>query len=99
MSAHAAEHFVATDYRNAAPLKRNTVAAGLGEGLTSLIAGWAAVQIMWVAITNGISAPNTALAVMLMLAMAVTFGMFSRESLDIRILYNLLCTLLLLLQQ
>lgn len=99
MSAHAAEHFVATDYRNAAPLKRNTVAAGLGEGLTSLIAGWAAVQTMWVAITNGISAPNTALAVMLMLAMAEPFGMFSQATQESRILNHQLGKLLPLLQQ
>lgn len=95
----AANDFAAADMRTAAPLKRNASAAGLGEGLTSLIAGWAAVQTLWVAITNGISAPNTALVVMLMLAMAEPFGRFSEAIKEARTLHHQLGKLLPLLNQ
>src|SRR5699024_2230985 len=74
------------DLKNSAPLKRNAIAAGVGEGLTSLIAGWAAVQTMWVAVSHGISAPNTALVVMLMLAMAEPVGLFSQATQEARTL-------------
>src|SRR5699024_3004677 len=58
-SGHAYDDFARNDLKNSAPLKRNAIAAGVGEGLTSLVAGWAAVQTMWVAVSHGISAPNT----------------------------------------
>ncbi|NWN89421.1 MAG: thiol reductant ABC exporter subunit CydC [Micrococcaceae bacterium] len=99
MGNRVANDFVATDLRNTAPLKRNALAAGLGEGLTSLIAGWAAVQTMWVSITNGISAPNTALVVMLMLAMAEPFGLFSQAAQESRTLTHQLGKLLPLLNE
>lgn len=99
MTHRAARDFAIADMRNTAPLKRNAVAAGLGDGLTSLIAGWAAVQTLWVAITNGISAPNTALVVMLMLAMAEPFGRFSEAAKEARTLHHQLGKLLPLLQQ
>src|SRR5699024_2521571 len=86
MSGHAADDFARNDLKNSAPLKRNAIAAGVGEGLTSLIAGWAAVQTMWVAVSHGISAPNTALVVMLMLAMAEPFGLFSQATHEARTL-------------
>src|SRR5699024_9388462 len=79
--------------------KRNAIAAGVGEGLTSLIAGWAAVQTMWVAVSHGISAPNTALVVMLMLAMAEPFGLFSQATHEARTLNHQLGKLLPLLQE
>lgn len=98
MSQRATDTFVAADLDNTAPLKRNANAAGLGDGLTSLIAGWAAVQTLWVAITNGISAPNTALVVMLMLAMAEPFGRFSEAIKEARTMNHQLGKLLPLLQ-
>ena len=94
MAQRAADTFIAADQQTTAPLKRNAAAAGLGEGLTSLIAGWAAVQTMWVAITNGISAPNTALVVMLMLAMAEPFGLFNQATQEARVLNHQLGKLL-----
>lgn len=97
MATRAADDFVATDLQSTAPLKRNAIAAGLGDGLTSLIAGWAAVQTLWVAITNGISAPNTALVVMLMLAMAEPFGRFNEAAKEARTLNHQLGKLLPLL--
>lgn len=99
MAARAADNFEAADVRSTAPLKRNAVAAGLGDGLTSLTAGWAAVQTLWVAITNGISAPNTALVVMLMLAMAEPFGRFSEATKEARTLNHQLGKLVPLLDE
>lgn len=99
MTTRAADDFVAADLRSTAPLKRNAIAAGLGDGLTSLIAGWAAVQTLWVAITNGISAPNTALVVMLMLAMAEPFGRFNEATKEARTLNHQLGKLLPLLDE
>lgn len=90
--------FIAQDLRTTAPLKRNALAAGLGQGLSSLLAGWAAVQTMWVAVTHGISAPNTALAVMLMLALAEPFGMFSTATQQARALRHQFAKLLPLLK-
>ena len=98
MAHRAADDFVRADRRTTRPLKRNATAAGLGQGLTSLIAGWAAVQTMWVAITNGISAPNTALVVMLMLALAEPFGLFSQAAQEARVLNHQLAKLLPLLK-
>lgn len=98
MTHRATDTFIAADQRTTAPLKRNAAAAGLGEGLTSLIAGWAAVQTMWVAITNGISAPNTALVVMLMLAMAEPFGLFNQATQEARVLNHQLAKLLPILE-
>ena len=97
MAQRATQQFVDTERRTTAPLKRNATAAGLGEGLTSLLAGWAAVQTMWVAITNGISAPNTALVVMLMLAMAEPFGLFNQATQEAKTLNHQLGKLLPLL--
>ena len=97
MAQRAAETFITADRQTTAPLKRNAAAAGLGEGLTSLIAAWAAVQTMWVAITNGISAPNTALVVMLMLALAEPFGLFNQATQEARVLNHQLGKLLPLL--
>ena len=99
MSGHAADDFARNDLKNSAPLKRNAIAAGVGEGLTSLIAGWAAVQTMWVAVSHGISAPNTALVVMLMLAMAEPFGLFSQATHEARTLNHQLGKLLPLLEE
>lgn len=99
MTDRAASDFAAMDTQNTAPLKRNALAAGLGDGLTSLIAGWAAVQTLWVAISNGISAPNTALVVMLMLAMAEPFGRFSEATTEARKLHHQLGKLLPMLEQ
>lgn len=98
MARRAAQHFAVADRRNTEPLKRSAAAAGLGEGLTSLVAGWAAVQTMWVAITNGISAPNTALVVMLMLSLAEPFGLFSQAAQESRVLNHQLAKLLPLLK-
>ncbi|GAA4472272.1 thiol reductant ABC exporter subunit CydD [Enteractinococcus fodinae] len=97
MAQRAANTFITADRQTTAPLKRSAAAAGLGEGLTSLIAAWAAVQTMWVAITNGISAPNTALVVMLMLAMAEPFGLFNQATQEARVLNHQLGKLLPLL--
>lgn len=99
MGDRVADDFVATDLRNSAPLKRNALAAGLGDGMTSLIAGWAAVQTMWVCFTQGISAPNTALVVMLMLALAEPFGLFSQAAQESRTLNHQLGKLLPLLNE
>ena len=98
MARRVADRFVTADQRSSEPLKRNASAAGLGEGLTSLIAGWAAVQTMWVAMTNGISAPNTALVVMLMLSLAEPFGLFNQATQESRVLNHQLAKLLPLLQ-
>ena len=98
MSCQAADDFATNDLKNSAPLKRHAIAAGLGEGLTTLIAGWAAVQTMWVALSHGISAPNTALVVMLMLAMAEPFGLFSQATHEARTLNHQLSKLLPLLK-
>ena len=99
MTHRATDDFAAMDTQNTIPLKRNALAAGLGDGLTSLIAGWAAVQTLWVAIANGISAPNTALVVMLMLAMAEPFGRFSEAMKEARTLHHQLGKLLPMLEQ
>lgn len=98
MAQQAADNYVTADQHTTAPLKRNATAAGLGEGLTSLIAGWAAVQTMWVAMTHGISAPNTALVVMLMLALAEPFGLYTQATQEARVLNHQLGKLLPLLQ-
>ena len=97
MAYRATQRFIDTERQTTAPLKRNATAAGLGEGLTSLIAGWAAVQTMWVAITQGISAPNTALVVMLMLALAEPFGLFNQATQESKVLNHQLGKLLPLL--
>lgn len=98
MAPRAADEYVDGDARNTEPLKRNAIAAGLGDGLTSCIAGWAAVQTLWVATANGISAPNTALVVMLMLAMAEPFGRYSEAVKESRTLNHQLGKLLPLLR-
>ena len=97
IASRAADRFVAADARTSAPLKRSSLAAGLGEGLATLISAWAAVQTMWVAISNGISAPNTALVVMLLLALAEPFGLFSQAAQESRTLNHQLAKLLPLL--
>lgn len=99
MTHRASNDFATVDMRNSAPLKRNALAAGLGDGLTSLVAGWAAVQTLWVTFMNGISAPNTALVVMLMLAMAEPFGRFSEAMTESRTLHHQLGKLLPLIEQ
>ena len=98
MATRAADRFAAADARTSAPLKRSSLAAGLGEGLATMISAWAAIQTMWVAISNGISAPNTALVVMLMLALAEPFGLFSQAARESRLLNHQLSKLLPLLQ-
>ena len=97
MASQATARFVATETRTATPLKRNSYAAGIGEGLATLLSAWAAVQTLWVAITNGISAPNTALVVMLMLALAEPFGLFSKAAQESRTIHHQLAKLLPLL--
>ena len=98
MATRAADDFVAVDAHTSAPLKRSSFAAGLGEGLATLLSAWAAVHTMWIAISHGISAPNTALVVMLLLALAEPFGLFNQAAQESRILNHQLAKLLPLLQ-
>nr|WP_246057283.1 thiol reductant ABC exporter subunit CydC [Enteractinococcus coprophilus] len=98
MTTRAADRFVAVDAHTSAPLKRSSFAAGLGEGLATLLSAWAAVHTMWVAISHGISAPNTALVVMLLLALAEPFGLFNQAAQESRTLNHQLAKLLPLLQ-
>lgn len=98
MGAAAVERFETADAATAAPLKRNSLAAGIGEGLATLLSAWATVQTLWVAMTHGISAPNTALVVMLALALAEPFGLFSQAAQESRTLRHQLAKLLPLLK-
>jgi ATP-binding cassette subfamily C protein CydCD len=73
----AAERFAAADLSADRPLKRNAVAAGLGQGLVVLLSGWAAVQSLVLCFTHGVTAPVTAMVVFLMLALAEPLGLYS----------------------
>jgi ATP-binding cassette subfamily C protein CydCD len=73
----AADRFAAADASADRPLRRNAVAAGLGQGLVVLLSGWAAVQAMVLCLTHGVTAPVTAMVVFLMLALAEPLGLYS----------------------
>nr|WP_255459622.1 thiol reductant ABC exporter subunit CydC [Micrococcus sp. TA1] len=73
----AADRFAAADLCADRPLRRNAVAAGLGQGLVVLVSGWAAVQAMVLCFTQGVTAPVTAMVVFLMLALAEPLGLYS----------------------
>lgn len=94
-----ARRFEVADAATAAPVKRNSLASGIGDGLATLLSAWAAVQTLWVAMTHGISAPNTALVVMLALALAEPIGLFSQAAQESRTLRHQLVKLLPLLKQ
>nr|WP_255434778.1 thiol reductant ABC exporter subunit CydC [Auritidibacter ignavus] len=74
----ASERFARWDLHHQRPLKRHSMVAGLGQGLSSLVCGWAAIQIMWECVQHGINAPHTALVVMMMLALAEPFGLLNQ---------------------
>ncbi len=70
----AADRFAAADHASHRPLTRQATAAGLGQALTSLLSGWAAVQTMVLCVQGGVTAPVAAMLVFLMLALAEPFG-------------------------
>ncbi|WMY77580.1 thiol reductant ABC exporter subunit CydC [Citricoccus sp. I39-566] len=71
----AADRFAAADRDAHRPLKRQSAAAGLGQALTSLLSGWAAVQTLVLCFQHGVTAPVTAMLVFLMLALAEPLGL------------------------
>ncbi|WP_413543609.1 thiol reductant ABC exporter subunit CydC [Citricoccus nitrophenolicus] len=71
----AADRFAAADRTAHRPLKRQAAAAGLGQSLTALLSGWAAVQTLMLCFQQGVTAPVTAMLVFLMLALAEPLGL------------------------
>ncbi|HEY4614577.1 MAG TPA: ATP-binding cassette domain-containing protein, partial [Citricoccus sp.] len=59
------------------PLRRHAAAAGLGQGLVTLLAGSTAVVAMVLCIRHGVTAPVTAMVVFLMLALAEPLGLYA----------------------
>lgn len=74
-SAAASRRFRDQDAASARTVKRTAWVAGLGQGLVALVAGWAAVQTVWISLSEGVSAPSAALAVFMVLALAEPFGL------------------------
>ncbi|MGM7667483.1 thiol reductant ABC exporter subunit CydC [Microbacterium sp. A93] len=72
----AADRFAAADRTAHRPLRRQAAASGLGQGLTSLLSGWAAVQTLVLCFQHGVTAPVTAMLVFLMLALAEPLGLY-----------------------
>ncbi|NUL48070.1 thiol reductant ABC exporter subunit CydC [Cellulosimicrobium funkei] len=72
----AADRFAAADRAAHRPLKSQAAASGLGQALTSLLSGWAAVQTLVLCVQHGVTAPVTAMLVFLMLALAEPLGLY-----------------------
>ncbi|MEV4901585.1 thiol reductant ABC exporter subunit CydC [Citricoccus sp. NPDC055426] len=82
----AADRFAAADRAAHRPLRRQAAAAGLGQGLTSLLSGWAAVQTLVLCVQQGVTAPVTAMLVFLMLALAEPLGLHGTACQEVAVL-------------